>query len=204
MSLPVGTILKIAAIILLNDEQEAINVFWVALDDAIGPGPLDEADVLEAAGNWMDQLYDNIKIDIADSVLGGIVEVWRVDPSDGNQIPIGDDLAIWVGGAANDPFPNGVAAICSMKTQDTDVTGRKFIPGYTEVAFTDNNIDANPLGRLILFAADWATQYSDPNDVVFNPGVWSQTKLDFVLATGVTVVNTIAGYQRRRKPGVGS
>ena len=204
MSWPIGSILKIAANIILNDEQEAINVFWASLDDNVGTGPLDDDDILEAAGNWMDQLYDNIKIDIVNEVLGGIVEVWRVDPSDGDQTPIGDDLALWVGGAAGDAFPNGVAAICSLKTQDTDVTGRKFIPGYAEDAFTDNNIDANPLGRLILFAADWATQYTDPNEVIFNPGVWSQTKLDFVLATGVTVVNTIAGYQRRRKPGVGS
>lgn len=204
MTWPEGTILKIAANIILNDEQEAINVFWAVLSDNVGSGPLAVIDILAAASNWMDSLYDNIKIDIADSVWAGIVEVWAVNPVDGDQTPIGDDLAIWVGGAVNDSFPNGVAAVCSMKTEDTDVTGRKFIPGYTEVAFTDNNMDANPLGRLILFAADWASQWIDANDVVFDPGVWSQTKLDFVPATGVTIVNTIAGYQRRRKPGVGS
>lgn len=204
MSWPVGTILKIAANIVLNDEQEAINVFWTLLGDNVGSGPLEDSDILAAAGNYIDALYDNIKIDISDTVWAGIVEVWAVDPVDGDQTPIGDDLAIWVGGNVGDAFPNGVAAICSMKTEDTDVTGRKFLPGYTEAAFTDNNMDATSLARLILFAADWASDYVDPNDVVLEPGIWSQTKLDFVAATGITVVNTIAGYQRRRKPGVGS
>lgn len=204
MSLPSGTILKIAQSILLPDTQTAMNIFWAALSEDGGAGPLDEDDVLEAASNWMDQLYANVDDDMNDQVSGNLVEVWTVDTGTGDLTPVGDEATTWVGLGPQDPLPNGVAAICALKTTDTDVTGRKFLPGYVEAQATDNNLTSVPLSRLVLFAVDWATQYVDPNSVIFSPGVWSTAKTQFVAAGGTVIANAIVGYQRRRKPGVGS
>lgn len=204
MSIPSGTILKIAQNILLPDTQTAVNVFWVSLSEEGGVGPLEEADVLEAAGNWMDQIYANVTPDMADTVVSTIVEVWTVNEATKELTPVGDEATTWVGVDLADALPNGVAAIGSMKTTETEVTGRKFLPGFVETDFTDNNLGAGGLARLVLFVIDWATVYIDPNNVHFSPGVYSPTKLNFFFTTGVVIANAIAGYQRRRKPGVGS
>jgi hypothetical protein len=91
-----------------------------------------------------------------------------------------------------------------MKTSNTDVTGRKFIPGIGEINATDNDLTSGALARSVLYAVAWATQFIDANSVTFTPGVWSMTKLNFFLATGTVIANAILGYQRRRKPGVGT
>jgi hypothetical protein len=60
------------------------------------------------------------------------------------------------------------------------------------------------LARAALAAVEWAAQWVDANDVILNPGVYSSVKQNFFIATGTVIVNAIAGYQRRRKPGVGT
>ena len=204
MSLSEGTILKIAASILLNDEQTAMQIFWASLAEDGGSGPLDEDDVLDACGNWMDQLYANVEGAIADTIIGGLVEVWEVDVLTGVLTPIGDAVQTWVGLSANDALPNGVAAIGAIKTTNTKVTGRKFIPGFNDDSATDNNLAPGTLATLVLFVADWVTSYTDPNSVLLHPGVYSTTFNNFYVTTGVAIANAIVGYQRRRKPGVGS
>lgn len=204
MTIPINTVLKIAQNIVMPDEQQGVNVFWATVDDNVGVGPLDEDDIGEAAANWMDQLYANMTDQMVNLFVGGLVEVWTVGAGTGDLTPIADEAATWAGASAQDPFPNGVAAIVALKTTDTDVTGRKFIPGWAESTAVNNNIAAASLAELALFAVDWATQYTDANDVIFDPGVWSQSKLSFKPASGTVVANAILGYQRRRKPGVGS
>jgi hypothetical protein len=204
MSIPIDTVLKIAQSILLPDEQIAINVFWALLGDAVGGGPLAESDVIDAAANYLDLIYAEIDDMISDLIASTVVEVWTVDEPTGDLTPVGDGATTWVGLDTNDPLPNGVAGICSMKTDNTEVTGRKFIPGINEVAVDDNNLDTIPFGRLLDFAVEWATEYTDANDVVLSPGVYSGAKANFYAATGTVIANNIVGYQRRRKPGVGS
>lgn len=204
MSLPEGTILKLAQNILLPDEQTAINVFWVVLEDAVGSGPLAVIDILAAASNYMDSLYGEVNGSLADTLLSTIVEVWEVDGPTGDLTPVGDEATTWDGLSTNDALPNGVAGITTIKTTDTDVTGRKFIPGFHDGAADDNNLVATPLSQLVDFALSWAAGWTDANDVQFVSGVYSYTKNNFLMATGTTITNAIVGYQRRRKPGVGS
>lgn len=204
MSIAEGVILKIAQHILLPDTQTAINVFWAELLDNVGSGPLADDDVLDAASNWMDSLYANLAASMADTVSGTLVEVWIVNESTGVLTPVGDEVTTWDGTTADDALPNGIAAICSLKTTDTRVTGRKFIPGMTDAGATDNNLVGDALSRLALWAADWPVNFVDANDVEFNPGVYSGVLQSFFPASGVVIANAIVGYQRRRKPGVGS
>lgn len=204
MSIAEGAILKIASSLLLQDTQTAINVFWVELLDSVGSGPLDEDDIVAAAANWIDQLFANVEDSISDNDEGTLVEVWTVDEPTGVLTPIGDDALTWNGANVDDALPNGCAAICSMKTTSTKATGRKFIPGFAETLALDNNLIGIGITDLVLFSVDWATNYVDANDVEFNPGVYSPTQADFFPATGVVISNAIIGYQRRRKPGVGS
>lgn len=204
MSLPIGTIIKIAQNILLFDTQTAINVFWASIDDNAGGGPLDEDDVVDAVANYLDLIYTDVLPSIDASIAGTLGEVWTVDVPTGDLTPIGDGATTWVGSGVGDAFPNGVAAIVTMKTTNTDVTGRKFIPGYVETEGVDNDLTGPALVRLANFGLDWAAQHIDANDVILNPGVYSGTKAAFFFNTGVIVANAILGYQRRRKPGVGT
>lgn len=204
MSIAEGAILKIAAHTLLPDTQTAINVFWAELLDNVGAGPLDEQDVLDAAANWIDLMWDNLLGDISDTVSSPLCEVWIVDEPTGDLTPVGDNALTWVPTNANDVFPNGVAAICALKTTETDVTGRKFIAGFSDTKAIDNNLSVGAVADLAEFGIDWAANYVDANDVEFNSGVYSGTKSAFYPSSGTIVANAIVGYQRRRKPGVGS
>lgn len=204
MSLAEGVILKIALNILLNDEQTAMQIFWATLSDSVGSGPLDEDDVIDAAANWMDEIYAHVSDALADTITPGLVEVWEVDGPTGDLTPIGDGAASWTATSVVDSLPNGCAIIGSLKTTNTDVTGRKFIPGWGDEGAVDNNLAAGPLGKLVNFVAEWATVFVDANEVQLNPGVYSNTLNNFYLTSGVAVANAIVGYQRRRKPGVGS
>ena len=72
------------------------------------------------------------------------------------------------------------------------------------VASASSPTISSALSRLVLFVVDWATNYVDPNNVEFNPGVYSGALYSFFPASGTVIANGIVGYQRRRKPGVGS
>lgn len=204
MTLPINTVLKIAQNINLFDTQTAINVFWAKIDDNVGGGPLAETDVLDAVVNYLAKVYLDILPSMDASITGSLAEVWTVLESTGDLTPVGDIASIFAGTGVGDAFPNGVAAIAAMKTTNTDVTGRKFIPGYVETEAVDNNLTGPALARLVLMAVDWADQHIDANDVIINPGVYSRAKLQFFNTTGAIVANGIVGYQRRRKPGVGT
>jgi hypothetical protein len=203
VSLSEGTVIKIAASLLLADESIAQQIFWFVLEDAIASGPLDEADVLDAVANWVDQIYTHVIPNINDAVIPGIVDVWEVNVPTGDLTPIGDTIQTWTPTQGADQLPNGVAAIIQLKTTNTDVTGRKFVPGLAESSIEDNNWGSATMTNLASFAAEWPEIYDDPNDVELVPGVYSNTFNNFFLATGTVIVNGIAGYQRRRKPGVG-
>lgn len=204
MSIPINTIIKVGAHILLPDVVDAINVFWFLIDDNVGSGPLDEDDIITATENWLDLLYAEVLASLADTVSGELVDVWEVEEGPFNLKPIGDGLQSWAGSAPQDAAPNGVAQVAALKTVNTDVTGRKFIPGSAETSMTDNNLTGTALARLLDFGIYWAAQYIDANDVILNPGVYSKTKSNFYASTGTIVGNAIVGYQRRRKPGVGT
>lgn len=204
MSLPEGTILKLAQNILLPDDQVAVNVFWAVLEDSVGSGPLAVIDVLAAASNYMDEVYENLLALIADTVVSTVVEVWEVDGPTGDLTPIGDELTTWTPTGGTDILPNGVAGIISAKTTNTDVTARKFFPGFLENNCDENNWISGALTSMISAGADWVDGWVDPNEVEFIGGVYSMTKHNFFMFTDVVLANAIAGYQRRRKPGVGS
>ena len=204
MSLSDGTIIKIAAETLLPDDTIAINVIWGVVSDNGGSGSVDEADVLDAAAAFVDNMFQNLETRIPTGIDGGLVNVWTVAPATGDLTPIGDEALTWTGSSAQDPFPNGVAAVGSAKTTNTDVTGRKFIPGLNEQAADDNNLTAASLTAILAYLADWVTVFVHVSDVIITPGVYSYTDSNFYLFTGVIVANAILGYQRRRKPGVGT
>lgn len=204
MTIAEGTIIKLAQNILLPDDQVAVNVYWAVVEDSIGPGPVDEDDVLDAAANWMDEIYANLVTEISDLVTSTLVEVWEVDGLTGDLTPIGDELTTWTPTGASDAMPNGVAGITSAKTTSTDVTGRKFYPGLQDTRAEDNNWISGTLTAMLAAAADWVLGWVDANDVEFIAGVYSMTQNSFYPMTGVIIANAIAGYQRRRKPGVGT
>ena len=204
MAISEGTVIKVAQNILLPDEQIAVNVFWYVVADDAGSGPLEEEDVVAAAAARMDDLYEEITGAMSDVCIGGQVEVWSVDQATGDLTPLGEQAATWEGISTGDMLPNWVAAICAMKTTNTEVTGRKFLPCFAEVGATDNNLTAGNLALLVAFASEWDNIFISAADVILTPGVYSTAKALFYLASGTTISNSVLGYQRRRKPGVGS
>lgn len=203
MSLAEGTILKFAVKMLLADETIAENIFWSTVFDDIGSGPVDEEDTMDTIAEYAADMYDNILGSVNEDIETLPIDVWEVSPIDGDLTPIGSVAWLWGNNAIAEQLPNGVAAVIAMKTLNTEVTGRKFLAGMTEDTVVDNNWGSGIMLTMADWAIAWHTSYVGTSDVGIAPGVWSQTKLGFYLASGVVIINGIVGYQRRRKPGVG-
>jgi hypothetical protein len=135
--------------------------------------------------------------------MGGI-KVYIYDAIDEDWDELGDGVPIEFWGAATDMLPHGAAAVIHAKTTDPDVQGTKYVPGLAEGSQASSVWTGAALTALVSFANNWTQSFDgDITEALIGPGVWSPTRENFFLFNQVEVVNTLVGYQRRRKPGVG-
>lgn len=104
--------------------------------------------------------------------------------------------------ALQDAMPSGIAAVVRFGGLGTGREGRKFLGGLGVDFVDDDDLDAALVTDLISYAL-----VANDNVVVAGGSLlygWlRRSPLSFILHDGSITVNTIAGYQRRRKPGVG-
>jgi len=109
---------------------------------------------------------------------------------------------------AGDYLPHGCAAILRYGTALTRRQGRMFLPGVGEVETLDGVLGGVALGALLAFAADWGTDISVTGGLLelctYNVDPVSPYYETSSIADGTYIANSIPGYQRRRKPGVGA
>jgi hypothetical protein len=84
------------------------------------------------------------------------------------------------------------------------VQARKFIPGFDEGSIIDSTWESPALVNLAAFADQWVAELNMGDGASWDPGTMSEKWAGFVKFSGAVAVNTLAGYQRRRKPGVGT
>lgn len=202
MSLTVGDILKVVAILQWVDGDILQNVFNVVIGGA--GGPYDEADVIDDMVDWMDAIYANIVARVSDELDGSEVRCYEYDPVDDDWDEIGSDSFTFNPSDALHQMPRGVASLINAKTTDPDVNGKKYIGGITEGWFDDGLHGASILATLALVGADWVTPFAgSTSGADFVPGIWSPTRTNFYACSGTIIIPSIPAYQRRRKQGVG-
>lgn len=118
--------------------------------------------------------------------------------------PVGED-------AAPSPIPGlhetessatQLAALALAPTSEKRVRGRKYLPGITEAWITNSVLNSSAMTALTNFCVKWLAPIILGGNVLWTPGLWRKLK-PFINLT-VTIAKSIAGIQRRRRPGQGA
>ena len=202
MSVVTGDILRIVASMLWTDGNVNQNVFNAVVTGA--GGPFDDSDILDDAEAWLDDMYANLTANISDELDGNEVIVYKWDAGDQDWDEVGSQAWTWNPSAVPDQLPRGVAGLVRLWTEDADVQGKKYIPGYTEDAIADGLFGGGVVTGLLSFAADWYLPFAGVGSgATWTPGIWSVVGLVFKAAVDHFASTTIPAYQRRRKRNVG-
>lgn len=202
MAISSGTILRVVASMLLPDSVIAQNIFYTVVTDLVTSD--DELDVVLDIGDWLADMYTQLASTVVDDVTASDYKVYEYDPIDDDWDEVGSDT--WDDAFINsqDMVPHGVAGVCHAKSLDPDVQATKFLPGFGELGLTASDLSAGTISDMADFCDSWVTEFiGTATGGTFGPGVWSTPQEVFKLFSGVFVINGVAGYQRRRKPGVG-
>ena len=112
-----------------------------------------------------------------------------------------------VGTGTGDYSPHGVAAVGRIVTEIPRRQGRTFIPGLADTAIFDGVLVAAIEVDLADYLADFIVDISVTGGL-FTWCTFNQEPLSIYYETssltiGSVIANSLPGYQRRRKPGVG-
>ncbi len=204
MSVQDGDILKAVLEFVLADGTIIQNiVHWVA--EFITPQS--EVDVLSAAKQYGEDLYDEIDTWVDLNVVvnpmtlhelewDAVEGLWVVDRLIGITTP-----SITFTGAT-DPLPHQCSAVLVGNTARPKSRGRKFLPPFLDLA-----ADGSDWVSAVLTGLGLALNHYLADEVVtasndLSPGV-PRTAANEFLPFGTGIVNSIVGTQRRRKPGIG-
>jgi len=202
MSIQVGDVLRVVAILAWLDGDVAQNVFNAVIGGS--GGPYDDDDIVADAKAWVNVMFANFSASMSDEIDGSEVRVYVYDSADDDWDEVGSDSWTFNPASANDQLPRGVAALINARTLDPDVSGKKYVMGMTEGAVDNGLINSGEIGRLILFGEDWTTAFTGGTSAAdWVPGIWSVKETNFHPTTGSLSIPTIPAYQRRRKQGVG-
>lgn len=166
--------------------------------------PLADSDIVDDALAWADNMYANFVTSIADTCDGSQVQVYKYDALDDDWDEVGTDPWTWTPSNLDSELPRGVSALVNLKTTDPDVSGKKYVGGWTEAGLTDGLWPALILSQLLSFGMDWYDPFvGGTSGASWAPGIWSVVDTVFKLAGSTVIIPTIPAYQRRRKRGVG-
>lgn len=202
MSITVGDILRVVAVMAWTDGDIAQNVFNAVITGS--GGPFTDADIVADAKAWLDNMYANMTGEISNQIDGSEVRVYLYDSVDDDWDEVGSDTWTWDPTETNEPSPRGVSILINARTLDPDVSGKKYLAGNTIQDIDDSLFSAAIVANAVLFAADWYTAFTGgTSGASWTPAIWSPTRTNALVLNGTVLVPTIPAYQRRRKQGVG-
>lgn len=202
MSVAENTILRIVASMLWDDGNVNQNVFNSKVSG--GSPPYADTDIADDAEDWLDNMYANLTAGTSDELNGNQVLVYKWDIVGADWDEVQSQSWTWTPTNVGEQLPRGIAGLINLWTEDPDVQGKKYIPGWTEGNITDGLFNAGVVTDMLDFAVDWLTPFvGAASGATFTPGVWSLVQLAFKAAVAHYASSTIPAYQRRRKRNVG-
>lgn len=209
MAVTDGDVVRVSVNISLPDLVIAQNIFYWQLDDPDSDNPGNAA-VTSNLGTKLTSMYGEIEPNLPDSVtiLDAAVDrvEWETDHWEVKENVGVDTLAIVGDDAVNDMAPHGCAGVITAHTSRPQTRGRKFFAGLLEGQFVDSDIGGTLLTALTDLGIEWLIPEALAVTAELIPVILGQSGVSAGLIypiLGLTV-NSIIGYQRRRKPGVGS
>lgn len=202
MSITTGTILRVVVSNIWTDGNIIQNVFNAVVTG--GGSPWDADDIVLDAISWAEDLFFNLTAMTSDELDGSQVQVYEYDSVDDDWDEVGAGSFTWNPSSSEEQLPRGVAGLINLKTTDPDVSGKKYIGGFSEIANFDGLLSSTAVTALTSFGVDWYAGFvGTDSGADWAPGIWSPTDTVFKLAISQLIVPAIYAYQRRRKRGVG-
>lgn len=162
-----------------------------------------EGDTLDAIDTALATAWANIEDRIVDGVLGDTMKlsVWDAINEQFDEVA-SKSVTGFDGVSVAEMLPHGVAGVIRFFTAIGRRQGRKFIMGLTEGSQQDGDLEALAITDLSNFALAWDNNVTiDSTQIAM--GVFNEVTGSLQQFINTVAVNTVVGYQRRRKAGVG-
>lgn len=206
MTVPTGTIIRASARFYGYHDQDLMNVWNFACNFTADQ---DENDVFDAIDTRLQAVYNDWDDYISDEIETNDLKVDGVDFIGGEWVTV-QNIAYGPWGAgftptkADDLLPAGCAAVGFLLTALGKHQGRKFFGGFTEDSCSASGaINSNAFLAIGGGLLDMTTEIVISSGNVMYPCVLDYTYGIYRVIEKVAV-NIQWGYQRRRRPGVGS
>jgi len=203
MTVEQGAILKAVLSIDMPDTQVAQNVYYWELN---GTNPIDDQDVMDAIKDGLEALYDELDLRVMDNVHLDNVKVNEMDWNPGEEKWdtgrfVGEDAIVDTFAGTGDMLPHAVAAVITAFTEDVKRRGRKFFAGFDDQVVDRSSWTGATITALVAAGVRWLADLVIAGGDHLVPGIPSNlgTWLPFISV----LISSIAGSQRRRKPGLG-
>ena len=203
-----GDLIRVNVWVSLPDLVVAQNVYYWELSDPSADEPTN-AEIVTAVDGKLTNMYQDIDDGMVDeaTVLDADIDrvEWETDHWE-NKENVGLATLAVTGTNTADMAPHGVAGVVTMDTPRPQTRARKFFAGLGEDMFTDSDLVTNMLSWLTALIVEWLLDMPVTGNAVLVPSVAGQAgaSAGIVYPLIAGAVNALAGYQRRRKPGVGS
>ena len=162
-----------------------------------------EANCVAAIAVWANTAYAVIENELAQDVEPDSLTVAKWNSITGKWEQIGSGpLTAPDGGGSTEMFPHGVSAVIRFLADAIGQQGRKFIGGLGEDMMADGVLVGTSITQLAAWADLIVTAVAVSGGEL-NPGWWTLLDDTVIRYSGDYILNLIAGYQRRRKPGIG-
>jgi hypothetical protein len=192
-----GNVVRASAVGQINDTEAYANVYQFQLKDG---GPVDFEDFADSVRDFLDDFYQDLMVYFNQVlVMQGVHVDGLAGVCSSGFLPFGANIT---GSLTNDAVPPGVSLVSGFPTGFKRVQLRKYYGGLdASVVDSDGNLD-------ITFRVNVNSVLNDLvsdqvyNGLTFRFGYQSPKAGQWVEPT-TRFSNTVAGYQRRRKYGVG-
>lgn len=198
MTLAAGDVLEITCKLSFNNVSAIRNVYHVRSNDV---ETATDAAIVDDIAEYMSLMYAEIEGLISNNVTAETVQVVNLTADrDMGEVPWTLDFA--GGTATSDTYALGVAAVLRLLTGYRGHQGRKFLGALAEGLIGD---DALFVSSALLMLASFAAMLLQPIEILDSLLYFSVYDRIHGVARQITevVINSVPGYQRRRKQGRG-
>lgn len=193
-----GDVLRLGAGLIYDGLYDVVNVYHVLVNHATGA---DWATVTSVIQNYLDDLYDFIKLRLVDAIGVGTISVANV--TQGTTLGAIAWSPGWAGGDTGEPTAAGVCCFTWGRTYKPRVQIRKYFGVFGEVNMVDGSWHSN-VRVACSDAMDHHIGARLPAAGWTFTGVAYNRILDTYEVAASVDTSGEPGYQRRRKRGRGS
>ncbi len=200
MTVTTGDIVRATVNLILPGPNIAQNVYHYLAGAGVAES---ETNVINTLSFLINSTYVNIDSLLANTITPGEIAFAVSNDNGATYSDIGTGaFTTFAPSSVNDMLPHGAAAVCRFAGVGTGRQGRKFISGITEAHQDESTLTAGAVTGLVFFALAVTSNATVAGGQLL-AGWQRSNPLGFIQYSGSVFVNTVMGYQRRRKPGVG-